>query len=53
MKPSIELPKIGCPAEIAVRFKDFEKWDNVKNVKKVYLSLVLRYLLILKMVCQK
>ena len=34
MKPSIELPKIGCPAEIAVRFKDFEKWDNVKNVKK-------------------
>ena len=34
MKPSIELPKIGCPAEIAARFKDFEKWDNVKNVKK-------------------
>ena len=34
MKPSIELPKIGCPAEIAARFKDYENWDNVK--KKVF-----------------
>lgn len=34
MKPSVELPKIGCPAEIAVRFKDFENW--IKCNKKVF-----------------
>ena len=31
MKPSIELPKIGCQAEIAARFRSFEDWKNVKK----------------------
>lgn len=32
MKPSIELPKIGCPAEIAERFKRYENYNEKKNV---------------------
>jgi predicted esterase YcpF (UPF0227 family) len=32
MMPSIELPKIGCPLEIAKRFEKFETFEKNKNV---------------------
>ena len=32
MKPSVELPKIGCSAEIAERFKRYENYNMKKNV---------------------
>lgn len=37
MKPSVELPKIGCPAEIAERFKRYENYyENYNEKKNVY-----------------